>query len=113
MFPSLADATDVANKISTSQIALPEDICDEVHNSVDGYSASIRNFSQVSLATDNVFSDDGGVLELGTMSGTADSGLTVALIASVSSATRSVVDGPGSDGAPNGVGGGPGGPPAG
>jgi hypothetical protein len=34
---------------------------------------------QVSLTSDNVFGDDGGVHELGTISGDASSGMTVAL----------------------------------
>jgi hypothetical protein len=35
--------------------------------------------TQVSLASDNVFADDGGVHELGTISGSVGSGLTVEL----------------------------------
>ena len=49
-------ATSVANKVATSQIALPKDACDLVY-ATSGYEASVRNLAQVSLATDNVFSD--------------------------------------------------------
>jgi protocatechuate 3,4-dioxygenase beta subunit len=78
VYPSLDKATDQANKIATSQIALPKDICDTVY-ATDGYSRSIVNLARVSLASDNVFADDGGVHELGTMSGSVGSGLTVEL----------------------------------
>jgi protocatechuate 3,4-dioxygenase beta subunit len=78
VYPSLDKATDQANKIATSQIALPKDICDTVY-ATDGYSQSIVNLARVSLASDNVFADDGGVHELGTMSGSVGSGLTVEL----------------------------------
>jgi protocatechuate 3,4-dioxygenase beta subunit len=78
VYPSLDAATSAANKIATSQIALPEEICTEVYAS-SGYESSIQTFSQVSLASDNVFGDDGGARELGTMSGSIDGGLTVEL----------------------------------
>ena len=45
----------------------------------DGYSSSIRTFSQVSLERDMVFADDGGVHELGTVTGDVTAGMTVAL----------------------------------
>ncbi|HET7473615.1 MAG TPA: intradiol ring-cleavage dioxygenase [Candidatus Limnocylindrales bacterium] len=78
VYTDLEAATDEANKIATSQIALPKDICDAVY-ATDGYAESVQNLSQVSLERDNVFGDDGGAHELGTMSGDLGSGLTVAL----------------------------------
>jgi protocatechuate 3,4-dioxygenase beta subunit len=78
VYPSLDAATSAANKIATSQIALPEDICTDVY-ATSGYESSIQTFSRVSLASDNVFGDDGGARELGTMSGSIDGGLTVEL----------------------------------
>jgi protocatechuate 3,4-dioxygenase beta subunit len=78
VYPSLAMANDETNKIATSQIALPKDACDTVY-ATDGYSQSITNLGQVSLETDNVFRDDGGIHELGAVSGTVGGGLTVAL----------------------------------
>lgn len=83
VYPSLEAATDPANKVATSQIALPEATCAEVYAS-DGYSSSVQNLGRVSLAGDNVFGDDGGVHELGTISGTVASGLTVELAVPVS-----------------------------
>jgi protocatechuate 3,4-dioxygenase beta subunit len=78
VYPNLAAATDDANKIATSQIALPEDICNAVY-ATDGYASSIRTMSGVSLDRDNVFGEDNGARQLGTMSGTIADGLTVTL----------------------------------
>jgi hypothetical protein len=47
-----------------------------------GYAASVTNLSQVSLATDNVFSD-GSALELATVSGSVSGGLTAMLTVAV------------------------------
>ena len=71
-------ANDEANKIATSQIALPKDACDTVY-ATDGYGQSVTNLGQVSLASDNVFRDDGGVHEVGTVTGSVSGGMTVAL----------------------------------
>ncbi len=78
VYPKLDAATDPANKIATSQIALPEATCTAVY-ATDGYSQSVTNLRQVSLTSDNVFGDDGGVHELGTVSGSIADGLTVEL----------------------------------
>ncbi len=85
VYPSLDAATDQANKIATSQIALPKDSCDKVYAS-DGYGDSVANLAGVSLATDNVFGNDGGAHQLGTISGTVATGLTVELAVPVQSA---------------------------
>ncbi len=78
VYPTLDLATDPANKIATSQIALPKDTCDEVY-ATSGYEQSVSNMGRVSLESDNVFGDDGGVHELGTISGSVADGLTVTL----------------------------------
>jgi protocatechuate 3,4-dioxygenase beta subunit len=54
VYPSLSAATSVANKIATSQIALPKATCDDVY-ATSGYEASVTNLSRVSLATDGIF----------------------------------------------------------
>jgi protocatechuate 3,4-dioxygenase beta subunit len=82
-YPSLDKANNQGNKIATSQIALPKDICDQVY-ATDGYSQSVRNLGQVSLERDNVFGNDGGAHQLGTMSGSIGRGLTVTLPVPVS-----------------------------
>ena len=78
VYANLADATGGGNTIATSQVALPKAACDVVY-AVDGYDQSVANLSQVSLTSDMVFSDDGGVRELATVTGSADAGYTVAL----------------------------------
>ena len=77
VYPSLAAATSAGNKVATSQLALPKATCDLVY-ATTGYEQSISNLSQVSLATDNVFSD-GAALEIPSMSGDASSGLVATL----------------------------------
>jgi protocatechuate 3,4-dioxygenase beta subunit len=68
VYLSLADATDASKIIATSQIAMPSDACQAAYASA-GYESSASNLARVSLATDNVFGDDGGVHQIGTMSG--------------------------------------------
>ena len=78
VYPSLETANDEANKIATSQIALPKDVCDTVF-ATSGYEQSVQNLSRLSLQSDMVFADDGGVRQLGTMSGDVASGYSVSL----------------------------------
>ena len=59
VYPSLEAATDPANKIATSQVALPQDSCATVY-ATDGYASSASNLDGVSLGSDNVFGEDGG-----------------------------------------------------
>jgi protocatechuate 3,4-dioxygenase beta subunit len=81
VYPSLAAATNVANRVATSQIALPKSACDSVY-ATTGYESSVSNLSQVSLASDMVFSD-GSALELATVTGSLGSGLTATLTVAV------------------------------
>src|SRR5947208_5727957 len=78
VYPSLEKATNAGNKIAMSQVALPEDICNQVY-ATSGYEQSVQNLAGVSLARDNVFGDDGGVHELGAISGAIAGGLAVDL----------------------------------
>ena len=81
VYQNLTAAQSVSNKIATSQIALPKASCDVVY-ATSGYSASVRNLSQISLATDNVFSD-GASLELATVTGDVTNGMTATLTVAV------------------------------
>lgn len=81
VYPSLSAATSVSNKQATSQIALPKATCDLVY-ATPGYEASVATLSQISLSTDNVFSD-GSALELATITGSVSGGLTAALTIAV------------------------------
>jgi protocatechuate 3,4-dioxygenase beta subunit len=85
VYPSQAKATNPANKIATSQIAMPAATCQAVYATA-GYEQSVSNLGQVSLASDIVFGDDGGIHELGTISGGIASGLTVELAVPVRTA---------------------------
>jgi protocatechuate 3,4-dioxygenase beta subunit len=77
VYPSLEAATTAGGKLRTSQMALPEAACRQVY-ATEGYSQSLRNLSQTSLATDMVFSD-GYSLQLGTVTGSVDKGMTATL----------------------------------
>ena len=78
VYASLNEAT-AAGKISaTSQLALPEDVCRAVYQT-NGYPGSLQNLERTSLQTDMVFSDDGAVHQLATVSGSADRGYTARL----------------------------------
>jgi protocatechuate 3,4-dioxygenase beta subunit len=72
VYPSLAKATSSANKIATSQMALPEATAKAVY-ATNGYEQSVSNLSRVSLASDNVFSD-GYDLQIPTVKGEPSSG---------------------------------------
>jgi len=81
VYPSVSASSSVANKIATSQIALPKATNDLVYATA-GYDGSIANQSQVSLASDSVFSD-GASLELATITGSVGGGLTATLTIAV------------------------------
>jgi protocatechuate 3,4-dioxygenase beta subunit len=81
VYPSLPAATSVANKVATSQIALPKGANDLVYATA-GYEASVSNHAQVSLASDMVFSD-GSSLELATITGSVAAGFTASLTVAV------------------------------
>jgi protocatechuate 3,4-dioxygenase beta subunit len=81
IYPSLAQATGPSNLVHTSQLAIPQAVCDTVY-ATSGYEASVRNLAQVSLASDNVFRD-GYSSQLATMSGDVTSGYTAQLTVGV------------------------------
>ena len=76
-------AASYSNKLKTSQIALPVDVCTTVYNSAAGYGASVANLNQTSFATDNVFSD-GVTTQLATMSGSVAAGYAALLTVGIS-----------------------------
>lgn len=81
VFQSLTAASDVRNKVATSQIALPKATCDLVY-ATSGYESSVRNLAGVTLASDNVFSD-GASLQLATVTGSVTEGFTATLTVAV------------------------------
>jgi protocatechuate 3,4-dioxygenase beta subunit len=122
VYPDQASITDSTAAIATSQVALPEDACDAVYTTT-GYESSVATLAQVSLADDNVFGDDDGASQLGTVTGSVSSGYTVSLAVGVDTRTTPTGGQLSGDGAPSGAppggsggtppGGGPGGPPPG
>jgi protocatechuate 3,4-dioxygenase beta subunit len=81
VFESVENATAGSEAIKTSQLALPQSNCETVYASSD-YGNSSSNLGQLSLTTDGIFSD-GWDLQLATVSGSVDSGLTVSLLVRV------------------------------
>lgn len=86
VYPDQASIADAAAAICTSQVALPKNTCDEVY-AAPGYQASVANLARLSLATDNVFGNDGGAHQLGVATGSVDTGYTVALTVPVDTRT--------------------------
>ncbi|MCY1021090.1 intradiol ring-cleavage dioxygenase [Pyxidicoccus sp. MSG2] len=81
IYPALASATKAGNKIAVSQLALPKAACDEVY-ATTGYSASVSNLRQVSLSSDNVFSD-GSDSQLATVTGNTTDGYVATLTVAI------------------------------
>jgi protocatechuate 3,4-dioxygenase beta subunit len=118
VYPDLDSIADSAKAIATSQVALPEEVSRTVY-ALAGYEGSTQNLAQVSLTSDNVFGDDGGASQLGTVTGDATSGYAVSLTARVDTSTTPSAgsapgggqDGPPPAGGGRPPGGGPGGAP--
>lgn len=101
VYPDEASITDTANKIATSQVAMPQGVSEDVYR-VEGYGSSAENLASITLASDNVFGDDEGVHQLATATGDVTNGITVSLVVPVDTRTEA---GQGGD-APAGGGGG-------
>jgi protocatechuate 3,4-dioxygenase beta subunit len=86
VYPDQAGITDASNAIATSQVALPEDTCNQVYAQA-GYEDSVGTLSGVTLTSDNVFGDDGGASQLGTVTGDVTSGINVSLAVAVDTTT--------------------------
>jgi protocatechuate 3,4-dioxygenase beta subunit len=101
VYPDQAGITDSTNVIATSQVALPQDVCEKVYAET-GYEASVSNLARVSLDSDNVFGDDGGAGQLATVTGDATSGYAVSLAVGVDTTTTPTAGGFGGGGRPPG-----------
>jgi protocatechuate 3,4-dioxygenase beta subunit len=86
VYPDQASTADAADAIATSQVALPQAACEQAY-AQPGYEASVANLARVSLDGDGVFGDDGGASQLGTATGDATTGVTVALAVGVDTTT--------------------------
>lgn len=82
VYETVADATGGGIPLKTSQLAFPKEACEAVY-ATDGYPSSVQNLSQLTLASDNVFGDDGGIHQIATMSGDPSAGYTASLTAPI------------------------------
>lgn len=78
VYDDVATAVASGPIVKTSQIALPDETNAAVY-ATSGYESSVRNAAQVTLITDNVFGDDGGIHQIATMSGSVGAGYTASL----------------------------------
>lgn len=81
VYPSLASTSSSGNKIATSQLAFPKDICDTIY-ATPGYEESVRSMGDVSLDRDMVFAD-GYATQLAAASGSMEEGFRSTLVVTV------------------------------
>ena len=81
IYPTLAKASASSNKVRTSQLALPADVCNTVF-ATTGYEQSLRNLAMISLTSDMVFSD-GSTLQVATATGSVAEGYRSSLVVGV------------------------------
>jgi protocatechuate 3,4-dioxygenase beta subunit len=86
VYADVADITDSTSAIATSQLAMPEAVCDDVY-AESGYEASVATLAQLSLASDMVFGDDGAERQLATVTGNVKDGYAVSLTVGVDTTT--------------------------
>jgi protocatechuate 3,4-dioxygenase beta subunit len=77
VYESVGTAISANNKLRTSQLAFPADVCAEVY-ATDGYAKSVTNLAEVSLDSDGIFSD-GYSLQLAKLTGSVSDGLVATL----------------------------------
>ncbi|MFC8043960.1 dioxygenase [Nocardia sp. NPDC057353] len=94
VYDSLEVAVAGDNARLTSQIALPQDACEQVFAADSGYARSTGNLSGVSLASDNVFGD-GWDAELATVNGSPSDRMDVAITVGVAAKSANTQSRPG------------------
>lgn len=77
IYESLAAATAGQGKLRTTQLAIPQDVCEAVYATA-GYEQSVQNLAATSLDDDMVFSD-GYRSQLASVSGSVEDGYTLTL----------------------------------
>jgi protocatechuate 3,4-dioxygenase beta subunit len=77
VYESLDAATSASSKLRTSQLALPQDVCETVY-ATEGYEQSVTNLAQVSLDSDGIFSD-GYSLQMAKLTGSVEEGYVATL----------------------------------
>ena len=105
VFPEAASISDASNNVLTSQIALPQDVCELVYAD-STYGNSTANLRGITLDSDNVFSD-GWDAQMPAVTGDVTTGYSVSIDVPIDVTTEQT-----GGGAPGGAGG-PGGTPPG
>ncbi|WP_433003061.1 intradiol ring-cleavage dioxygenase [Kribbella sp. CA-294648] len=82
VYSSLSEATAAGKIKSTSQLALPADVCNTVYAS-SGYDGSSQNMARTSLENDMVFRDDGAEHQMATTTGSVQAGYQARLTVGV------------------------------
>jgi protocatechuate 3,4-dioxygenase beta subunit len=77
VYGSVDAVTSASNKLRTSQLALPQDVCEAVY-ATEGYESSVAHLAAVSLDSDNIFGD-GHSLQLADVTGSVEEGFTATL----------------------------------
>ncbi|MHA2787828.1 intradiol ring-cleavage dioxygenase [Corynebacterium sp. S7] len=106
VFPDRDSITDSTNNILTSQIALDQASATSVY-ALDGYGNSMTNLNNISLESDNVFSD-GWDQQMATITGDATKGFEAGIEVPIDPTTeqdQSMSGGPGGAGGAGGPGG--------
>lgn len=75
VYRSTTTATSYSNKLRTSQLAFPRDICSTIYTNASGYSSSLTNLNRTTFSSDLVFSD-GTSLQMTSLSGSVAAGFT-------------------------------------
>jgi protocatechuate 3,4-dioxygenase beta subunit len=78
VYESLDAATSASGKLRTSQLALPQDVCETVYSTAEGYEASVDTLSRVSLDNDGIFAD-GYSLQMAKVAGSVEEGYVATL----------------------------------
>lgn len=78
IYRSTTTATSFSNKLKTSQLALPQAVCETVYADASLYPSSAAHLATLSLSTDNIFSD-GSTLQLAIVTGSVAAGYVAAL----------------------------------
>nr|WP_254184332.1 3,4-dioxygenase subunit beta [Micrococcus luteus] len=109
VFPDKASITDATNNVLTSQIAMPEEQSAQVY-ATSAYDGSTENFADVSLETDNVFSD-GYETQLPQITGSVEKGFAITIDVPIDTTTEQEQGGMGGPGGGQPPAGGEGGQP--
>jgi protocatechuate 3,4-dioxygenase beta subunit len=83
VYRNVSEATGGGTPLVTSQVALPRTTSMHVYSKVAGYEQSVTNLNRISISSDMVFGDDGGVRELATMKGNLKQGYRAKLVVPV------------------------------